>query len=521
MVGPDYVRPQAPIAPSWIEVQPPGNPAANERWWEIFQDPVLTRLVDLAYKQNLSLRAIGLRVLQAQARRAVTIGELFPQEQTLSGSYTRSRRSQNSVLGATGPRTVSAWQAGFDAVWELDLWGKFRRAIEAADADLLAAVATYDDVLVSLVAEVAATYVRIRVLDERLTVARDNVRVEHDSLDIARARFDAGGTSELDVQQATALLRDTEATIPQLGIQTRQAIDSLCVLLGTAPNELAVELAPPRPVPPVPATVAVGIPTDLLRRRPDVRRAEQAAAAQSARIGVSVAELLPSFQLTGSIGLSSDTAAKLFAGRSLEAAAGPAFNWPVLNYGRLTNNVRLQDATFQELAVAYANTVLVAQREVEDALVGYLRGNEQLERLAESVAAAKRAVEISLIQYREGATDFTSVLNTQQAKLREEDLLASTRGSVVLSVIALNKALGGSWEIRNGQDFVPQETREQMRARTNWGGLLPPENRQRDIEAAAEASNKSSRWLPTERSGDRVHPDMKSFRTEDRSDRPG
>src|SRR2546423_5933415 len=332
MVGPDYVRPEVPTAPSWIEVQPPGNPATNERWWEIFQDPVLTRLVDLAYKQNLSLRVTGLRVLQAQARRAVAIGELFPQEQTLSGSYTRSRRSQNSVLGATGPRTVSAWQAGFDAVWELDLWGKFRRAIEAADADLLAAVATYDDVLVSLVAEVAATYVRIRVLDERLTVARDNVRVEHDSLDIARARFDAGGTSELDVQQATALLRDTEATIPQLGIQTRQAIDSLCVLLGTVPTELAAELGPPRHVPPVPATVAVGIPTDLLRRRPDVRQAEQAAAAQSARIGVSVAELLPSFQLIGSIGLSSGTAAQLFEGRSLQTAAGPALHLPPLDH---------------------------------------------------------------------------------------------------------------------------------------------------------------------------------------------
>jgi outer membrane protein TolC len=282
-----------------------------------------------------------------------------------------------------------------------------------------------------------------------------------------------------------------------LGIQMRQAIDSLCVLLGMPPNVLAEQLGPPRGVPPVPATVAVGIPTDLLRRRPDVRRAEQAAAAQSARIGVSVAELLPSFQLTGSIGLSSADAAKLFEGRSLEAAAGPAFNWPVLNYGRLINSVRVQDATFQELAIAYANTVLVAQREVEDALVGYLRGNEQLERLADSVAAAKRAVEISLIQYREGATDYTSVLNTQQSKLREEDLLASSRGSVVLSVIALNKALGGGWEMRNGQDFVPEETRKQMRDRTYWGGLLPPENRQRDIEAANEASAKASRWFPS------------------------
>jgi len=500
MVGPDYVRPPAPTASQWIEVQRPGldpSAATAERWWQLFRDPVLTRLVDLAYRQNLSLQATGLRVLQAQARRAVTIGELFPQQQELTGSFTRARNSRNVALGNAGPRTVSTWAAGFDAAWELDLWGKFRRGIEAADADLLAAVADYDDVLVSLVAEVAATYVRIRVLDERLAVARDNVRVEHDTVDITRARFEAGGTSELDVQQATALLRDTEATIPELGIQMRQAIDSLCVLLGAAPSELTAELGDPGHVPQVPATLAVGIPTDLLRRRPDVRRAEQAAAAQSARIGVSVAELLPAFQLTGSIGLSADEASKLFEGRSLEAVAGPAMRWPVLNYGRLINNVRLQDATFQELAVSYAQTVLTAQRDVEDALVGYLRGSEQVQRLSESVAAAKRAVEISTIQYREGATDFTSVLTTQQARLHEEDLLASTRGSVVLSVIALNKALGGGWEIRNGQDFVPEQTREQMRARTYWGSLLPPEKRQSDIAAASEASGKPSRWLPS------------------------
>ena len=500
MVGPAYARPPAPTAPSWIESPQVGarpDAAVAERWWEAFDDPVLAHLVDLAYKQNLSLRAIGLRVMQAQARRAIAIGDLFPQQQESTGELTRARRSRNSLVGSAGPRTVSTWQVGFDAVWELDLWGKFRRAIEASDADLLAAVASYDDELVSLVAEVAATYVRIRVLDERLAVAHNNVRVERDNLDIARVRAEAGGTSELDVQQATTLLKDTEATIPQLGIEQRQAVDSLCVLLGMPPSELAAELGKPGRVPNVPATVAVGIPADLLRRRPDVRRAEQAAAAQSARIGVSVADLLPSFQLTGSIDFSAQKAADLFEGRSFEAAGGPAFRWPVLNYGRLVNDVRLQDATFQELALTYADTVLQAQREVEDALVGYLRGKEQVERLTESVAAAQRSVELSSIQYREGATDFTTVLNTQQAKLREEDVLVATRGSVVLSAIALNKALGGGWEIRNGNDFVPEETREQMRARTYWGGLLPPEKRREDIDAAERASSKSSRWLPS------------------------
>ena len=277
-VGPDYARPAAPTSGSWIEAQEPGvrtEPVSTERWWDAFQDPALSRLVDAAYQQNLSLRAAGLRVLQAQARRAVAIGDLFPQQQALRGGYTRNERSTNAAFSQVGPRAFDTWQAGFDTAWELDLWGKFRRAIEAADADLLAAVADYDDVLVSLVAEVAATYVQIRVLDERLAVARNNVRVQRESLEIARVRFEAGGTSELDVQQATTLLKDTEATIPQLEIELRQAVDSLCVLLGMPPSELAQLLGGEGHVPQAPATMAVGIPADLLRRRPDVRRAER------------------------------------------------------------------------------------------------------------------------------------------------------------------------------------------------------------------------------------------------------
>ena len=497
MVGPDFATPAAETSPAWIEAAQPGvrtETARSERWWEVFHDPALTKLVETAYAQNLTLRAAGLRVLQAQARRGIAIGGLFPQEQALDASYTRTRRSANTSAAALGGRNLDSWQAGFDAAWELDLWGKFRRAIESADADLLAAVASYDDVLVSLVAEVAANYVRLRVVDERLAVARDNVRVQHDSLEIARIRFEAGGTSELDVQQATALLKDTEATIPQLGIQQRQTIDSLAVLLGKPPTELTDLLGGEGPVPVAPAGVMVGIPADLLRRRPDVRRAEQQAAAQSARIGVAVADLLPSFQLVGSIGLSAEDAGKLFEGRSFTASTGPAITWQILNYGRLTNNVRLQDATFQELAVAYADTVLTAQREVEDALIGYLRGSEQVERLSESVAAAQRAVEIARVQYREGATDFTSVLNAQQSKLREEDLLVSTRGAVVLNVIALNKAFGGGWEIRNGRDFVPDATREEMRARTDWGAVLSPETRAADVEAAKSDVEKRAWW---------------------------
>jgi NodT family efflux transporter outer membrane factor (OMF) lipoprotein len=497
MVGPNYAPPAAPVAPSWLEADQAGirsEAAAAERWWTVFDDPVLDRLVDLAYRQNLALQGAGLRVLQAQARRAIAIGSLFPQRQALNADYRRVQQSLTTEVGDQLPRSFNSWLAGFDTVWELDLWGKFRRAIEASDADLLAAVADYDDVLVSLVAEVAATYVQIRVLDERLAVARDNVRVQQDSLGIARIRFEAGGTSELDVQQATALLKDTEATIPQLGIETRQAVDSLCVLLGLPPSELRERLEGPPRVPQVPSSVAAGIPADLLRRRPDVRRAEQAAAAQSARIGVSAAELLPSLQLVGRVGLSAEEAGKLFEGASFAATTGPSIDWPILNYGRLINDVRLQDAQFQELLVGYANTVLTAQQEVEDALVGYLRGSEQVVFLTQSVAAATRAEEISRVQYREGATDFTAVLNALQVKIREEDLLASNRGAVALSVIALNKALGGGWELRGTDDFVPEKTRDEMRARTHWGSLLPAEARANDVEAARKDTENPSGW---------------------------
>lgn len=472
MVGPDYVPPPAPAADAWTAAADPNvhtDRAESVRWWEVFGDSTLTRLVEMAYAQNLSLRAAGLRVLQAQARRGIAIGGFFPQTQALSGSYTHTRPSPNTQLGAARMGDVDAYTLGFDMAWEVDLWGKFRRGIEAADADLVASVARYDDVLVSLVAEVAATYVRIGVLNERLAVARSNVKTQADSLGIARIRFEQGGTSERDVQQAGTLLHDTEATIPQLEIQQRQALNSLAVLLGSPPRDLTdVVGTPPRP-PVVPVSVAVGIPADLLHHRPDVRAAEFAVAAQSARIGVSVAQLLPAFKLTGSIGLSSEDAAKFFEGRAFEASVGPSFNWPILNYGRLINDVRVQDATFREFVATYANTMLVAQQEVENALVGYLRGRQQVARLEESVAAATRAVELSIIQYREGAIDYTAVLTTQQAKLREDDLLAATRGELALSVVALYKALGGGWELRDGHDVVDEATRQEMSERWYWG----------------------------------------------------
>ena len=337
---------------------------------------------------------------------------------------------------------------------------------------MLAQLADYDDVLVTLLGDVASTYVEIRVLEERLTLARDNVRVQREGLDVARVRYEAGGTSELDLQQARTLLSDTEASIPQLEIGLRQTEHALSVLLGSPPTELSRIVSGSRGIPVAPMAVAAGIPADLLRRRPDVRRAERALAAQSARIGVAKADLLPRLQLVGRIGLAADSAARWFQGDSFETFGGPRIDWPILNYGRIVNAVRAEDARFEELRAGYEQTVLRAQQEVEDSLVGYLLGAEQVKRLTDSVDAANRSVELSLIQYREGAADYTRVLTTQQSKLREEDALATSRGAVTLDVISLYRAMGGGWELREGEELVPAATQERMRRRTYWGGML-------------------------------------------------
>jgi NodT family efflux transporter outer membrane factor (OMF) lipoprotein len=441
----------------------------------VFADPILD-VVDRAVANNRSLRAAALRVVQSQARRGVAIGSLYPQTQQLAGVLERHVQSRNA-------HEDDISDLGFEAAWEVDLWGRFRRGIEAADADLLATLASYDDALVSLLGDLAGTYVQMRVVDDRFAIARANLAVQQRALDIARVRYEAGGTSELDVQQATNLLRDTEATIPQLEIQRRQAEDALCALVGVPPGEL-VEILEPDTIPLVPPTVVVGIPADLLERRPDVRRAEQQLAAASARIGVAKADLFPRVTLFGTVGLSAEQAADLFTGRSFAAVGGPSFQWPVFNYGRLINNVRVQDSTFEELVSIYQDTVLRAQQEVEDSLIGYVRGMTQTAILAESVTAANRAVELSMIQYRDGATDYTRVLNTQQAKLLSDDRLANARGGVALSVVTLYKALGGGWTLREGHELIPEKTKDAMRERTWYGGLLDPATRDADVEQA-------------------------------------
>jgi len=495
-IGPDYHPPDAPAAGRWIEADDVRTAAPDvdpSRWWQTFADPVLERLIADARAQNLTLQAAALRVLEARTLRAVAFGNLFPQQQQIRASFEKGEISENRATTSGGEDSSNArefgtetWSLNFGISWEIDLWGRLRRGVEAADARVLSQLADYDDVLVTLLGDVASTYVQIRVLEERLALAYDNVRVQRESLDVARVRYEAGGTSELDVQQARTLLADTEASIPQLEIELRQAEHLLSVLLGAPPSDLSERLGRTRGIPAAPPAVAVGIPADLLRRRPDVRRAERDLAAQSARIGVAKGDLLPRLQLLGTVGLAADSAAQWFSGDSFEAFGGPRIEWPILNYGRIINAARAEDARFEELAAAYADTVLRAQKEVEDALVGYLLGARKVERLAESVNAANRSVELSLIQYRAGAADYTRVLTTQQSKLREEDALATSRGAVTLDVIALYRAMGGGWELREGEELVPAATQERMRQRTYWGGMLETKSVTGSVPAATQ-----------------------------------
>ena len=484
-VGPNFLSPAAPISDKFREASNRSVKSTYEDyrdWWKSFHDPILNRLIQTAYNQNLTLLSAGTRVLQARALLGVAIGEVFPQVQQGTGSLTYNRTSAATPLSAPNATPAFFWtdSVGVQAAWELDFWGKFRRGVESADGAYLASIASYDAVLVSLLGDVTASYIGIRTTEQLIAIARDNIREQEESVRIAESRFRSGSVSERDVFEAKNVLGATQATIPQLTIQLQQLQNALCVLLGVPPQSLGASFAGSRghiPVPP--RTVAVGIPADLLRRRPDVRAAELAALAQSAQIGVAEAELYPAISISGTFGGSASTAfghnlGEAFTSKGMTYAGGPAFRWNILNYGQITNNVRLQDARLQQLLVDYQTTVLNAQQQVDNGLSTFLQSRQQVGFLRSSAEAAKGALRVATQQYNQGATDFTTVLVAEQNLLQAESNLAVAMGNVPLGLTAVYRALGGGWQIREDGNFVDAATRDQMRARTNWGNLLPP-----------------------------------------------
>jgi NodT family efflux transporter outer membrane factor (OMF) lipoprotein len=480
-VGPDFTKPEADLSPDWLETgdkRVNTSPAEYKNWWQAFHDPTLDRLIDSAYRQNLNLRLAGVRVLEARAQLGIAIGEVYPQTQQALGSVIKERLSERApTAGGVG----NFWQSslGLTASWEIDFWGKFRRAIESADASLLAAAADYDNALVALTADVGSTYVSSRTLENRLSIARRNEEIQKESLQIATARFEGGTTSQRDVEQAKTVLASTQATIPTLESQLRQSKNALCVLLGLPPQQLTELLGSSTAIPAPPPQVAVGIPADLLRRRPDIQSAAYRAAAQCATIGVAKANLYPALSLTGTFGFQASDIATFnlgdtFQWRSRTGSFGPSVQWNILNYGQITNLVRVQDARFQELLIAYQNAVLRAQQEVEDALIGFLKSQERASYLVQSTAAAQRSVDLAILQYREGITDFTTVLTAERELLSQQDNLATTLGDISQNLVAVYRALGGGWQLRGDEDFVPDFVKKEMAERTNWGRLLAP-----------------------------------------------
>jgi NodT family efflux transporter outer membrane factor (OMF) lipoprotein len=488
MVGPDYVKPAAPEFEKWIESGDPKIESQEtdvNQWWIVFNDPVLNDLIDSAYQQNLTLQIAGLRIYEARAQLGIAFGFQYPQTQQGAGSGSLNQISDYAPNSAAADHYYSNYDIGLDAAWELDIWGKFRRAVQTGVANLEASIADYDDVLVSLTAEVARTYIVLRTSEERLAVALENVKIQKRSLEIADVRFKAGAVTELDVSQAQALLNSTEATIPGFKTDIRQAKNALAILLGKLPGEIDAMLGGPGLIPKIPAKVAVGIPAELLRRRPDIRFAERQLAAQSAQIGFAKADLFPHFSLFGSWGFqtsdhtdyrsNNSKFSDLFKKDSIAYSTGAGFNWDLFNYGRITNQVRVEDALFQQLAVNYENTVIRAAQEVEDAMVGFLLSQDTVGYLAGAVKASKRSVDLSMIQYREGLVDYQRVLDTQRDLASRQDRLVFTAGSVGTNLVTLYRSLGGGWEIREGKDFIPASIKEEMENRTNWGNMLTPQ----------------------------------------------
>jgi len=484
MLGPDFAKPDVPEPGDWLQEQGQEQTFQNtsfdtREWWKVFNDPALDSLVDTAYRQNLSLQVAGLRILEARAQLGIATGLQYPQQQSVGGSAQAVGVSENSPNFFSGFADTSFkdYQLGFDAAWELDFWGRYRRGIESAESNLSATVADYDNALVSLTAEVARVYVTIRTLQERLAIALNNIKLQEESLRIADVRFRNGATTELDVQQAKSNLADTQAQVPALQRSLRQAMNGLSILLGMPPANLTNMLGETGSIPVAPTQVAVGIPAELLRRRPDVRSAEMLASSQSALIGVAETDLYPRFGLLGSIGYQtsntgSSSSSDLFDSDSLGYSVGPSFTWNILNYGRIRNNVRVEDSRYQQTLVNYQDTVIKAYQEVEDAMIGFIKSQEETVFRANAATASKRSTEIANIQYREGAVDFQRVIDTERALVLNQDRWTSSRGEIVLNLVAMYKALGGGWEIREGHDFISEQNRSEMQERTNWGDLL-------------------------------------------------
>jgi len=454
VVGPDYHPASANAPAAWASPAADGvadSASMPSSWWASFNDVELDSLIERATKSNLDLRVAEARLRQARAVRGGSAADLAP-EINASGSALRQLQSKNQpffgalALPPNFPFEYSVYQAGFDASWEIDLFCGKHRALEAATADWQGAIEARNDAMVSLLAEVARNYVELRGSQQRLAIARRDLNLQQEETELTRTRFQGGVATELDVTREAALLAGQQAAIPPLETARRAAMYALAVLLGQPPGELVAELSPVAEVPPPPPQVPIGLPSNLLRRRPDVRRAERQLAAETARIGVAKAEWFPKISLTGDAGMESVSLGNWFDPSSRFWSIGPTIQWNALDFGRVRAQFRAQTAV-QEVALAtYQKTVLVSLQEAENAIVAYAQEKNRHRALADEVADNRRSLDMANSLYAAGRSNFLDVLDVRRSLYQSDDLLAVSDQAVSLDLIALYKALGGGWE---------------------------------------------------------------------------
>jgi len=463
-VGPDYHAPEVALPDYWGESIDPAvsgfasSPPANSQtaqvelsaWWTGFNDARLSALIDEAACGNLDLQIVEQRIRQARAMLRIAGTDEFPTVD-VRGSFSRIESSSTTYEAGRGlvMQPHNLYQTGFDASWELDLFGGTRRRIEAAQADLDTAYETRRGAMVTLISEVARNYMDLRSAQQRIEIARRNIESQSKALELTSSRFSNGLTSRLDVTQAQSLLASTQAQIPLLENQAMQSIHRLSVLLGKEPNALRVELMTAGPIPGIEgglAKVPTGLPSDLLRRRPDIRRAERQLAAANARIGAATADLYPRLVLTGSGGFQSENSGDLLRHDSWFSSFGPGVRWLVFDAGKIRQNIEIQDARTQEALMAYRQTILVSLEEAENALSAFNRQVTRRQSLVEAQKAGAESVVLAEELYRKGLGSFLAVLDAQRSLYVQQDQLAQSDQAVVVTLVALYKALGGGWE---------------------------------------------------------------------------
>jgi NodT family efflux transporter outer membrane factor (OMF) lipoprotein len=448
-VGPDYEVPEASVPDQWHEkaVQGLEDGSANlQTWWVVFNDPVLEDLIGRSRAENLDLQIAYFRIMESRALLGVASGEYWPNVDA-AGFYSRDRVSENGLAAPLvgSPDETNLHSIGVDATWEIDVFGRIGRSVESAQASMQASVEDYRDVLVSLYSEVAQSYIGLRSLQTRIQYARNNIILQRETLELTQNRYDAGLVPKLDIEQAKLVLASTEAVIPQLRQLESQAIHRLSVLLGQPPAALYDELSTVADVPDVPEQIAAGLPAELLRQRPDIRRAERILAAQTAEIGVATAGLYPVFSLSGTFALEAQNIDDVGDWDSRTWGFGPSMRWNLFDGDRIRSNIKVQEARAEQAMIDYERTVLLALEDVENAMVSFEREKERFSDLHRSVVAAQESVKLVGTLYENGLTDFQNVLDMQRSLTAQQDLMATSEGVVANNLVRIYSALGGGW----------------------------------------------------------------------------